>query len=140
MPLDEVRRHPAGAVFDDPPVFVAPKDRRRLGASRRRQRRDDGGARARRAGRDDARRRRRASPSAGLPSPAERAASTPWAATSPVSSAGVQANPAHLHPDDLAALGLAEGDLVEIRSGRARILGVVAADATLAPGARVDDP
>jgi anaerobic selenocysteine-containing dehydrogenase len=33
-------------------------------------------------------------------------------------------NPAFLHPDDLALLGLAEGDLVEITSDHAAILGV----------------
>jgi anaerobic selenocysteine-containing dehydrogenase len=33
-------------------------------------------------------------------------------------------NPAFLHPEDLAELGLAAGDLVEIRSSRASILGI----------------
>jgi anaerobic selenocysteine-containing dehydrogenase len=40
-------------------------------------------------------------------------------------------NPAFLHPDDLAMLGLAPGDVVTIRSRRAAIPAVVAADETL---------
>jgi anaerobic selenocysteine-containing dehydrogenase len=43
-------------------------------------------------------------------------------------------NPACLHPDDLAALGLASGDPVEIESGHGRVAAIVAADATLRPG------
>jgi anaerobic selenocysteine-containing dehydrogenase len=34
-------------------------------------------------------------------------------------------NPAYLHPDDLAELGLRDGDVIEIDSGHAQILGVV---------------
>jgi len=43
-------------------------------------------------------------------------------------------NPAYLHPDDLAALGVREGDVVEIASARATILGVAAAEPTLRRG------
>jgi anaerobic selenocysteine-containing dehydrogenase len=43
-------------------------------------------------------------------------------------------NPAFLHPDDLAALGLAEGDAVRIASDRASIFGVATSDATLRRG------
>jgi anaerobic selenocysteine-containing dehydrogenase len=43
-------------------------------------------------------------------------------------------NPAFLHPDELARLGLAPGDVVEIASEHAAILGVVEADPTLRPG------
>jgi anaerobic selenocysteine-containing dehydrogenase len=43
-------------------------------------------------------------------------------------------NPAFLHPDDLAALGLATGDLARIRSRHDEIVGVVEADATLRRG------
>jgi len=39
-------------------------------------------------------------------------------------SRGRRFNPAYLHPEDLAALGLASGDAVEIDSGHASILGV----------------
>ena len=43
-------------------------------------------------------------------------------------------NPAFMHPDDLAALGVQPGDVVEIASKRATILGVVEADDTLRRG------
>jgi anaerobic selenocysteine-containing dehydrogenase len=43
-------------------------------------------------------------------------------------------NPAFLHPDDLAALGVAEGDTVRIASDHASILGVAAAAPELRRG------
>ena len=43
-------------------------------------------------------------------------------------------NPAFMHPDDLGRLGIAAGDLVEIRSQYDAITGVAAADADLRPG------
>jgi anaerobic selenocysteine-containing dehydrogenase len=43
-------------------------------------------------------------------------------------------NPAFMSPDDLASLGLASGDLVEIESDHARILGVVEASDELRSG------
>ena len=43
-------------------------------------------------------------------------------------------NPAFMHPDDVNALGLAEGDVVEIRSRRGAIKGVVACEKNLLPG------
>jgi anaerobic selenocysteine-containing dehydrogenase len=43
-------------------------------------------------------------------------------------------NPAYMHPDDLAALGLDPGDTVAIRSARSSIQGIVAADGTLRRG------
>ena len=43
-------------------------------------------------------------------------------------------NPCSLHPDDLAALGLREGDAVELASAHGTVRAVVAADATLRPG------
>jgi len=48
--------------------------------------------------------------------------------------AGKGTNPAFLHPDDMAALGLAEGDHVRIRSPHGEIEGVVAPEAALRPG------
>jgi anaerobic selenocysteine-containing dehydrogenase len=61
-------------------------------------------------------------------------------------------NPAYLHPEDLGALGLDDGDVVRIRSEHGDLLGVVGSDATLRRGvlsmshgfggspADVDDP
>ncbi|MCR9094412.1 MAG: molybdopterin-dependent oxidoreductase [bacterium] len=43
-------------------------------------------------------------------------------------------NPAFLHPDDVARLGLAKGDLVEIRSPRASIIGIVEPARDVRPG------
>jgi anaerobic selenocysteine-containing dehydrogenase len=43
-------------------------------------------------------------------------------------------NPAYMHPEDLAALGLSPGELAEIRSPHGTILGVVEPDATLRRG------
>jgi anaerobic selenocysteine-containing dehydrogenase len=43
-------------------------------------------------------------------------------------------NPAFLHPDDMAALGLANGDTVEIRSDGGAVIGVAEADPDLRPG------
>jgi anaerobic selenocysteine-containing dehydrogenase len=43
-------------------------------------------------------------------------------------------NPAFLHPDDMAARGLANGDAVEIRSDRATVIGIAEADPDLRPG------
>src|SRR5439155_8737161 len=47
---------------------------------------------------------------------------------------GPDYNPAYMHPADLASLGLAAGDVVEIRSPRAAILGVVEPDTTVRRG------
>jgi len=43
-------------------------------------------------------------------------------------------NPAFINPDDLDALGLASGDIIEIRSARASILGVAEAAPDVRPG------
>jgi anaerobic selenocysteine-containing dehydrogenase len=43
-------------------------------------------------------------------------------------------NPAFMHPDDLARLGIAPGDLVEVRSEHDAITSVAEADADLRPG------
>jgi anaerobic selenocysteine-containing dehydrogenase len=43
-------------------------------------------------------------------------------------------NPAFMHPDDMASLGLVDGDLVEIRSRRGAIKGVAETENSLLPG------
>ena len=47
-------------------------------------------------------------------------------------------NPAFLHPDDMAELGVGAGDVVEIESRRGRVLGIVEPDAGAPPGRRLD--
>ncbi|CAN5353827.1 molybdopterin oxidoreductase family protein [soil metagenome] len=42
-------------------------------------------------------------------------------------------NPLHVHPDDLALLGLGDGDLIDIESDHGRIQGVAAPDSTSRP-------
>jgi anaerobic selenocysteine-containing dehydrogenase len=54
--------------------------------------------------------------------------------TFPGSRAKGRTNPAYMHPDDLAALGLVPGDVVEIASAHDAIVGVVAASDELQPG------
>ena len=43
-------------------------------------------------------------------------------------------NHAHIHPDDLAALGLPDGATVEIASARGSLFGIVKATDTIKPG------
>lgn len=43
-------------------------------------------------------------------------------------------NPAWMHPDDLAALGIAEGEIIELQSARATIVAVAQAAADVKPG------
>ena len=136
VPIEEVRRHPHGAIFDDVEVRVAPADpdcADRLDVANA----DMLGELAEIvAGTNPAARA------------AAREADYPFALISrrlpnAYNSSGRDIarlngrkpwNPAFLHPDDLARLGLARGDLVEIRSPRAAILGVVEPAPELRPG------
>jgi anaerobic selenocysteine-containing dehydrogenase len=131
VPLDEVKRHRHGQVFEEPPAFVAPKD---PGCTARLELADpvmmgelaevagealgrDTGFTHRllcrrlldvhnSAGRDIAKLTRK-----------------------------YRYNPAFMHPDDLRALGVAPGDVVEIESARASILGVAEIEEGLRRGA-----
>lgn len=47
---------------------------------------------------------------------------------------GSSFNPVHVHPDDIASLGLTEGELAEVESDHGLIRAVVAADTTASPG------
>jgi anaerobic selenocysteine-containing dehydrogenase len=130
IPLAEVKRHPHGAVFPDPPSIVQPKDpdctakldlaneimlselaevaaeplERDAGYSHRllcRRLLDVHNS----AGRD-------------IPKLVRK----------------YRYNPAFMHPDDLESLGVAPGDVVEISSDYSSILGVAEAEANLRPG------
>ena len=123
VPLEVVRRHPHGRVFDDVDVRVAPADddaRDRLDVGNPDMMRELAGiAAAAEADRDGdadypfsliSRRLPNVYNSTGRDF-ARLNGRKPY-------------NPAFLHPDDLAALGLEKGSLVEIRSAHAAILGV----------------
>jgi anaerobic selenocysteine-containing dehydrogenase len=129
--FDELRRHPHGAVFPDPPVFVAAKQpgwsgRLEVGSA---EMMDELARLAETAGaplladyplRLISRRMMTAYNSSARDLPALR---SKWTY-----------NPAFMHPDQLVRLGLAPGDVIEIRSDHARILGVAEADPTLRTG------
>jgi len=129
VPLEDVKRHPHGAIFEDPAIFVAPADparaaRLELGdatllAELGEVAAEGAGAESR-GFRLISRRMPNAYNSSGRDLPALHK--------------GRPYNPAFLHPDDLAALGLAPGDTVRICSERSQIFGVAAAAPELRRG------
>ena len=129
IPLDELKRHPHGAIFPAPDVTVAPKDANwtgRLDVANPDMMADltqlaEGATES--AGTQDypfrliSRRMRHFFNSFGHPA-----------------TRGTPYNPAFLNPSDVESLGLAEGDLVEICSPYGSITGVVEADPALREG------
>jgi len=135
LPLAEVRKHPGGVLFRSEPQFVAPADPDRAGAfdvapadvraelAEVRGEWPDGAAAAtpaRFTHRLAVRRMRDVMNSSYRAIPAIHSR--------------VPYNPASLHPADLAALGLAEGEEVEIESAHGRIPAIVKADETVRRG------
>lgn len=127
IPLAEVKRHPFGHVFDDPPVLAKPRDAdsnvrldvgapelmRELAEVRDERFYDHAGYEAE-------------------PVYSHRLVSRRM--HNVYNSSGRQLekltrrysyNPAFMNPDDLEALGLASGDIVEIRSADGEVLGIV---------------
>ncbi len=132
VPLDEVKRHRHGALFPDPPILVEPGDPECA------DRLDVGNADMLRELVAVAAEGPRAPEVAGRP---YRLVSRRMPNVYNSSGRDIAAlhrgrpyNPAYLHPDDIAALGLEEGDTVRIASDRASILGVVAAAPELRRG------
>jgi anaerobic selenocysteine-containing dehydrogenase len=132
VPLAEVKRHPHGAIFADPPIVAAPPDPATA------QRLDVGNAEMLRELAEVASEGARAVEVAGRPF---RLVSRRMPNVYNSSGRDIAAltrgrayNPAFLHPDDLAALGVAEGDTVRIASDHASILGVAAAAPELRRG------
>jgi anaerobic selenocysteine-containing dehydrogenase len=131
VPLDVVKQNPHGALFPpDPPILVAAKDpgwEGRLDVGNPLMLADlraivDGGDPAARADgyafRLLARRMHQLNSSL----------------HTPAIDRGRPYNPTFMHPDDLSDLGLVDGEVVEITSARASILGIVATDPNLRRG------
>jgi hypothetical protein len=132
--LDEVKRHPHGHVFEELlEQRVAPSDpdcEDRLDVGNAAMLAELGDIRERAAvvaERDDAR------PFLFVPRRENRVINS-TGRTLPGLMRGRHYNPAFLHPDDLARLGITAGDTIEIRSEYAAITGIAAADADLRPG------
>jgi anaerobic selenocysteine-containing dehydrogenase len=129
VPLSEVKGHPHGGFFPDPPVRVAPAEAGWTG----RLEVGDRGMMAdlascaddlKSAGHDDefrliCRRLRHVYNSTGNIAEAHR---------------GRPYNPAFMHPDDLQRLGLSPGDLVELSSSSGKLQAVAQPDAQLRTG------
>jgi anaerobic selenocysteine-containing dehydrogenase len=132
VPLARVRQHPHGAIFDEEPVVVAEADpgaegRLDVGNADMLRELDEVAREGPRPGEVPARPYRlvsRRMPNAYNSSGRDIEALT----------RGRAYNPAYLHPDDLHALGVAEGDVVRIESERASILGVAVAAPELRRG------
>lgn len=136
IPLDEVKRHPHGALFEDPPQYVEPgdpdcderldvgnadmiDDLQRVAAGGMLQGRITEDAPRDRAFRLVSRRAMHVYNSSYNDASTNR---------------GRGYNPAFLHPDNLAALGLAPGDPVELRSDVGAVIAVVESDANVRRG------
>ncbi len=130
IPLAEVKRHPRGAAFPDPEVFVAagdPEHPGRLDVGNVDMMRDlDAAKSSSEVDVDDSfdlrlipRRVTHVMNSSGNFAAANR---------------GRYHNPAFMHPDDLTRRGLIAGELVRIVSARASIIGEVRPDPNLRPG------
>jgi anaerobic selenocysteine-containing dehydrogenase len=125
--LEEIKRHPGGALFPAPEQVVGPKDAGWMGrldvgnpdmmadlSALLSREQDDAGYPFRLIS-------RRMPHMINSPNP-----------TLPANRP--QHNPAYMHPDDLQALGLAPGSTVLIRSSRAQVTAIVASDATVRRG------
>jgi anaerobic selenocysteine-containing dehydrogenase len=133
VPLDEVKRHPHGHVFEEllgqrvGPSDPDCEDRLDVGNADMLAELSEIRDRATAAEADDDR------PFLFLPRRENRVINS-TGRTLPGLMRGRSYNPAFMHPDDLARLGVAAGDLVEIRSEYDAITGVAEADADLRPG------
>lgn len=133
VPLDEVKRHPHGHVFEDlleqkiGPSDPGCTDRLDVGNADMLAELGEIRHSAATAGADNDR------PFLFVPRRENRVINS-TGRTLPGLMRGRSYNPAFMHPDDLARLGVAAGDLVEIRSAYDAITGVAEADADLRPG------
>ncbi len=131
IPLAEVKRHPHGRIFDEVQGAVAPRDpacdaRLELAAPVMLRELDA-------VAREGAQPETPAHPFRLIPRRSNYFVNSSGR-TLPSLTRGKPWNPAHLHPDDLRALGLASGALVRIRSQHDSVLALVEADDSLRPG------
>ncbi|GEL22265.1 oxidoreductase [Pseudonocardia sulfidoxydans NBRC 16205] len=126
IPFTEIKQHPRGALFPDPPVHVRPRDPGWEG------RLDVGNAIMLTDLGDEL----TAPEPEGYPFRliSRRLMHVMNAPTFAAPQTRPRHNPAYLHPADLAGLGVEAGDVVEIRSDRTAILAVAEADDTVRPG------
>jgi anaerobic selenocysteine-containing dehydrogenase len=132
VPLDEVKRQPHGAIYDDPPVVVRPSDpdwphRLDVGNAEMLSALADRGARLSAprlegTGRDFVLICRRS-----------REMLNTWV-NDGLTTGGRTFNPVCLHPSDLRELGVEDGAVVEIESAHGSVLAVAAGDPTLRRG------
>jgi len=139
VPLDEVKRHPHGAVFPEPAVYVEEPDpgvTHRMQVAHQQMVRHLGEVWDREV---------RAAATGGGPRPdgsgfrlvhrrVQHTYNSTGVEPAPPALRHPRFNPAHLHPEDLAMLGLRDGDEIVVRSARAGIPAVVRADPTLRRG------
>jgi anaerobic selenocysteine-containing dehydrogenase len=133
VPLDEVKKHPHGAVFDDESIVVLPRDadcdvRLELGDATMME--DLEGVRAEDyapAHSDEEFSFRL------IPRRADRFFNSSGRLT-PRHTRRRAFNPAFMHPGDLERLDLVDGDVITIRSAHSSIQGVVQAEEGLRPG------
>ena len=133
VPLAEVARHPDGHVFEEARSWVGPRDP----ACTDRLRLDDPAmmAELRQVREEDPVTRRGTSDEFPFQLVARRVQNTTnaWVRVEPPLP-GAETNPAYMHPDDLAQVGAASGDLVELRSRWGQIEVVAQEDGTLRRG------
>ena len=135
IPLDEVRRHPGGGVFADPPLVVEPKDpgwTGRLDVANKDMMRDLAAVARTLGGLKNASPTQDDRPFRLL---CRRVTHMYNSSTNiGTNNRGRRHNPAYMNPEDLEMLGVGAGDVVEISSMRASILGIVEVDAGLRRG------
>ena len=136
VPLDEVRKHPNGALFPDPSLVVQPKDpdcTAKLDVGNPDMVRDLAAVASEPVDTvdevlpDGQRLEFRL-----VPRRIQQAINSSGRALKGMRKRTY--NPAFIHPDDLERLGLQAGDLAEVRSARAAIVAIVQPDDTLRPG------
>ncbi|MCB2074610.1 MAG: molybdopterin-dependent oxidoreductase [Novosphingobium sp.] len=132
VPLAEVKKHPHGAIFDEARDTVGPRDpacTARLQLADPAMLDELGEVRA-----EDPLARRRTDGEYPYLLVCRRMQATTNSAPRPEGIVRTGYNPLWMHPDDMAQLGVEDGDEVEIRSHHGAIPGFVEGDADMRPG------